>query len=552
MNNRWTVAKSGVDYKRSVFPMKSDHKTTFDAGVFVPIFLQEILPGDTVKMKMNYVVRQSTMLKPVMDNSYIDTYFFFCPWRVIWKHLPEFFGENNSGAWVPTTNYTIPKISFTSVGAKSVADYLGVPPGTYSSLTINALPFRAYAKIWNDFFRDENVNTPAANSDGDTTITGTGSVQHPDQNATAYVTGAYAGGSLCPVNKYHDMFTSCLPTAQKALLPVSVPIAGNAPIVAETNLHSMTQGLKFACATNAGYSGDYSLVTENPSGANAGSVYTSNSTTSKSLIGQINRTNLVADLSSVTMATINDLRFAFQLQKFYEKNARGGTRYIEFLKSQYGVTSSDARLQRSEFLAGHHDPLNVGTVFQTSASGGTSTPQANEAAYSVTGSSSEYFVKSFEEHGYLMGFACVRTDHTYQNGLEKLWTRTNVTDIFLPVFSQIGEQPVYSYQITLPSSGPSSSVFGFNEAWCEYRYMPNRISSEFRASYTTPLTMWHYADNFITAPSLNTAFMHETKVNIDRTLAVTGQSQYIGDFYFDETIARVMPLYSVPGLIDHY
>lgn len=551
--NRWTIAQSSVDMKRSIFPMKSDHKTTFDSSVLVPIYLQEILPGDTMKMDLSYVCRQSTLLKPVMDNSYLDIYFFFVPWRLVWDHTKEFFGENNSSAWIPSTTYTLPQITFGAVSAKSVADYFGVPTGTYGSgLTINHLPFRSYVKIWNDFFRDENLQTPASLYTGDATVTGSSVVALPDADSTSYVTNAALGGSLCPVNKYHDRITSCLPLPQKGVA-VTLPMQGNAPVMAglSSSLHSMNNSIILGTNTG-GYTGKYNLMVNNPSSTSGGLVEAS-STSSSSSTFSLTKSNLYADLSQVTAATINDLRFAFQLQKYYERLARGGSRYIEYIRSMYGVTSSDARLQRSEFLGGKHFPLNVGTVFQTSESTANGSKQANEAAYSVTSDNGSYFTKSFEEFGYVIGVCCVRTDHTYQQGLEKLWTRKNVTDIYNPLFANIGEQPVYTYELWCNSlTIVNKAVFGFNEAWSEYRYKENRVSGEFRSNYAQSLDIWHYADNFLTQPSLNSDFIHETKSNINRTLAVTTQNQFIADFYFDCTMARVMPMYSTPGLIDHH
>lgn len=566
-NSRFSVTPS-IDIKRSRFDRSCGHKTTFNAGKLVPIFIDEVLPGDTFEMKTSAVVRGSTPIYPVMDNANIDIYYFYTPTRLLWEHWKEFNGENTTSKWEQTTEYSIPQIipprapeSNNGWQKGTLADYMGMPtnisggtPGTVY-WSANALPFRAYCLIWNEWFRDQNLQDPVTIDLGDSAILGanqstSGSITMQNQNALN-------GGNLLPVNKYHDYFTSALPDAQKGPA-VLLPLGTTAPVVTgeifEANgndpLHfQKADGSKFDSSRNVSLQYD-----NNPliAGLNLTASMTGAITQQSD---EITPNNLHADLSQATSATINELRLAFQIQKLFERDAIGGTRYREILQAHFGVTSPDARLQRPEYLGGERIPINIDQVIQTSASQEGTTPQGNTGAYSLTGNQGSYFKHSFVEHGYILGLACVRTEHTYQQGLERMWSRKDRFDFYWPVLANIGNQAILNKEIYLTDNAEQNEeAFGYQEAWAEYRYKPSRVSGAFRSNIKEgSLDAWHYADYYSSLPMLSDEWIRETAANVDRTLAVQSEleDQYIADFWFKITCTRPMPIYSIPGMIDH-
>nr|WNN13427.1 MAG: major capsid protein [Gokushovirinae sp.] len=499
-----------------------------------------------------------TLLTPMMDNVYLDTYYFFVPNRLVWKHWKEFNGENTESAWIPETTYEVPQItspagSGWAVG--TIADYFGIPTGV-PNLSVSALPFRAYALIMNEWFRDQNLSDPLVVPDDDATVAGV--------NTGTFVSDVAKGGKPYIACKYHDYFTSCLPSPQKGP-DVAIPVAsaGNLPVVAlSQNIPSSNfpmPAVKMVRSTGN--------PVKNSSGHNVDTFFTGNVSSqdaSPLMIGTYNSYNdltlapsnlwAVAD-GNASAATINQLRLAFQIQKLYERDARGGSRYIEILKSHFGVTSPDARLQRPEYLGGNRVPININQVIQQSGTGsGSSTPQGTVVGMSQTTDSHSDFIKSFTEHGFIIGVMVARYDHTYQQGLDRLWSRKDRFDYYWPVFANIGEQAVKNKEIYAQGNKQDDEVFGYQEAWADYRYKPNRVTGEMRSAYAQSLDVWHLADDYSQRPSLSDSWIREDKTNIDRVLAVTSanSNQFFADIYVQNRATRPMPMYSIPGLIDHH
>ena len=541
-----------IDIKRSTFNRTTQHKTSFNAGSLIPFFVDEVLPGDTFNVKTSLVVRMSTPIHPVMDNAYIDTYYFYVPNRIIWKHWKEFNGENTESKWVSQTEYNVPTIKAPSGGwtKGTIMDYMGIPTNV-NNIEVSHLPIRAYVKIWNEWFRDQNNQDPAYNVEDDSNYTGL--------NSGNYQNSAYKGALPLPVAKYHDYFTSALPEPQKGpavLLPLgdSAQVWGNGDPIYFTNATATTgSGIMGNVGNTIGsYStdGNYRLKLNNVSAAGSIGIAQKGDVNANSQT--IENAGLYADLSTATAATINQLRQAFQIQKLYEKDARGGTRYREILKNHFGVTSEDGRQQVPEYLGGNRIPINVSQVLQTSSTDATS-PQGNTAAYSLTGNYSDSFIKSFTEHGFIIGVLCVRTEHTYQQGIERFWNRKRRFDYYWPTLANIGEQAILNKEIYAQGTNADDEAFGYQEAWADYRYKPNRVSGAMRSNYAQSLDVWHYGDDFASLPTLQNDFIKETTANIDRTLAVTSsvEDQFIADILIENMCTRPMPLYSVPGLIDH-
>lgn len=537
-----------INITRTRFKMPQNVKTTFNAGQLIPLRVIEILPGDTFSVTQNSVVRMSTPIKPVMDNAWIEIMHFFVPTRLTWEHWPEFNGENNSSYWTQPVEYTIPQLTAPAGGWANgtIADYMGIPTGI-QGISINALPVRALCQIWNDWFRDENLQQPTFINKGDETTEGT--------NGSNYITDAVTAGQPLPVAKIHDYFTSALPQPQKGE-DVLLPLGNTAPVVGNgTALGVTLDGINTAMLSK-----DTGISTAKTSVYKAGNIPLTG-LTDLSGVGAFGvttdatKSGIIADLSEATAATINQLRQAFQLQKMFEKDARGGTRYTEILKNHFGVTASDARLQRAEYLGGQRVPITMQQVNQTSSTDATS-PQGNTAAYSLTADVHHAFTKSFEEHGYVITVAFVRTQHTYQQGINKMWSRKSRTDFYMPVFANIGEQPILNKEIYAQGNEKDEEGFGYQEAWAEYRNTPNIITGQFRSNYAPNggLDIWHYADYFTSLPTLGSDFIKETTANIDRTLAIQSDTthQFLGDFYFETIATRPMPMYSIPGLIDHH
>lgn len=543
-----------LEITRSRFKRDQDIKLTFDAGQLIPFYVDEVLPGDTFSIDNVGLVRMSTPIFPVMDNCYLDYYYFFCPDRILWEHWKEFMGEVTDEPWVQQTEYTVPQLKIKGGTAEnkfplenSILDYMGVPTkiiGATGELDINALPIRAYVKIWNEWFRDQNVDNPAINTDKDADVT----YKDSGKNATleTILQEAYTGGRPLPVNRFHDYFSSTLPSPQRSAESVTIPMLGNAPIKVYTD-NEMKNILPYIVGT--GNLSGFAMIKEGVASNEQKAIkttYDANVTGGTGYMG--------ADLSAVTGATINQLRQAFQVQKYFEELARGGSRYREQIYSLFRTRISDKTVQIPEYLGGDRIMINMNQVIQTSGTTETS-PQGNVAAMSVTGFGKSAFTKSFEEHGFVIGVCCVRHDHTYQQGLERMFSRKNKLDYYFPVFANLGEQAVLKKELYAQGTDTDNEAFGYQEAWADYRMKPNRICGAFRSNATGTLDSWHYGDNYTNTPALSQEWMKEGSAEIARTLAVentVNEPQFIADFLVKNTTVRPMPMYSVPGLIDHH
>lgn len=554
--------------QRSVFDRSSSHKFTFNVGELIPFYVDEVLPGSTHQIRTSKMVRLQTPATPFMDDLYLDTYYFFVPNRLIWDKWKEFQGENNTSKWIPTADFTVPQINLPEVeGQKalfpigSIGDYMGLPAGNkegnYTSaegggvglsfsplyyqntspVSFNALPFRAYALICNDWFRDQNLSDPLWVPTGSDTYTAAYDFSGcPD----SVVFGNHEvlkrqalGGRPYRVCKYHDYFTSALPSPLKGA-DVKVPVS----------LTTTDSNFKvFDNATDKTYY---------ISRSTAGALVTSNSAPSASdgvlLSGVLTDGN--AGIS------INDLRLAFATQAQYERDARGGTRYTEVLRSNFGVISPDASLQRSQYLGGNHFRINVNQVVQQSSGGGDANSFLGDvAAFSATADSNGDFIQSFTEHGFIIGVCCARYNHSYQQGAERFWFRKKRFDYYMPSFANIGEQAIKYGEIYLDPSSKTkidpSSVFGYQEAWAEYRMKPNRVSGEMRSQCTNTLDYWHLADNYVSPPYLSDGWIREDASNVDRVLTVSHSvaNQIFSDFYIDNKTTQPIPMYSIPATL---
>lgn len=546
VESHFALNPTRIDMSRSTFDRSASVKTSFNAGDIVPFFCEEVLPGDTFNVRSSKVVRMQTLLTPLMDNVYLDTYYFFVPNRLVWQHWKEFNGENTESAWIPQTEYSVPQIKAPAGGwnVGTIADYFGLPTGV-ENISVSALPFRAYALVMNEWFRDQNLQDPLVVPVDDATVTGV--------NSATFVTDVAKGGKPYIAAKYHDYFTSCLPAPQKGPdVTLSVASQGDLPVVVKNSLVSpYTSGSGMRLATQN--TSPWSFVSGS---LDVDSGYVNASGSSSSATIPVVPVNLWAQNSgNAIVATINQLRMAFQIQKLYERDARGGTRYIEVLKSHFGVTSPDARLQRPEYLGGKRVPINVNQVIQQSGTGsGSDTPQGTVVGMSQTTDSNDDFIKSFTEHGYILGVMVARYDHTYQQGIERHWSRKTRFDYYWPVFANIGEQAVLNKEIFAQGTAKDDEVFGYQEAWSDYRYKPNRVTGEMRSAYAQSLDVWHLADDYSSLPSLSDSWIREDKNTLDRVLAVksTVSNQLFADIYIQNRATRPMPLYSVPGLIDHH
>lgn len=532
-----------AEIRRAKFQRDFNLLTTMNEGDLVPIYLDEVLPADTFKINLNALVRMATPLYPVMDNAYMDFYFFFVPARLLWKHFQNLMGQNDSTFWAETTEYTTPVTTAPEGGwnVGTLADYFGIPTGV-NGLKVNSLPFRAYAKVWNEWFRDENLQQPVTQSMDDTTTTGV--------NTGTNLSDAEAGGLPLKVCKYKDYFTSCLPSPQKAAEPVQLPMTGNAQIVWPNSAEIMGDGEIFQDGggnlENIPINTNMKLAASKRNNKNGKSLVMFGGQTNAS---EVNYSTMLADLSTVTSTTINELRQAIAVQHIFERDARTGTRYKEILKGAWGVTSPDARLDRSEYIGGHRMPINVNQVIQTSSTDSTS-PQGNTGAYSMTTLSRNMCTYSATEHGYVLGLAAIRVDHSYQQGLSRLWTRNTRFSYYDPMLANLGEQAVLNQEIYAQGKPQDEEVFGYQEAWADYRYRTNMVTSEMRSTYAQTLDAWHYADKYGTLPTLSSSWIKEGTENIDRTLAVQSSNshQFICNFYYEQAWTRPMPIYSVPGI----
>lgn len=514
--------------------------TTMNEGDLIPIYCDEVLPADTAKIDLNALMRMSTPLYPVMDNCYCDFYFFFVPSRLLWEHFENLMGQNDSTFWAEPVEYTTPKTTAPSGGwnVGTLADYFGIPTGV-ANLQVNSLPFRAYAKIWNEWFRDENLQQPVTMSKTDATTAGS--------NTGTNLTDAEAGGLPLKVCKYKDYFTSCLPSPQKGSA-VTLPLGGPAK-VKMYNDRNLTQDFDKTIeliSTNYANPNMHNSVNDGEDYKNSVTLVSG-----KDKDDSINSESayLGADLSSVTATTINELRQAIAVQHILERDARTGSRYKEYLQGAWGVTSPDARLDRSEYIGGYRLPININQVIQTSATDTTS-PQGNTAAFSMTTMSRNMATYSATEHGFIIGLAAVRVDHSYQQGLPRMWTRSTRFSYYDPMLANLGEQAVLNQEIYAQGNAQDEEVFGYQEAWADYRYRTNMITGEMRSAYSKTLDAWHYADKYDKLPKLSSDWIKEGMENIDRTIAVQSEKsrQFICNFYFDQTWTRAMPIYSLPGL----
>lgn len=515
---------------RSTFNRSHGYKTTFDAGLLVPFFVDEALPGDTMSVRATTFGRLATPLHPIMDNMFIDYFFFAIPYRLVWANFQKFMGEQTNPG--DSTSYLVPtqtSPAVTGYGEQTLQDWLGLPtkvPG----LTHMALPLRAYNLCWNQWFRDENLQNSVVVDTGD----------GPD-NPTNY--------STLRRGKRHDYFTSCLPWPQKGPA-VQLPLGTSAVVkTAPANLLPVagTTAMLMRKATDGGVGGAAMLGI-----SNTGEVQNT-STALTSGVG-LYPSNLYADLSAATAATINQLRQAFQIQKIYERDARGGTRYTELIQAHFGVTSPDARLQRTEYLGGGTSNVNINPIAQTSNTSGSTTPQGNLAAMGVSSGHGIGFTKSFTEHCVVLGLMCARADLNYQQGLQRMWSRSTRWDFYWPALAQIGEQAVLNQEIyAVGSANPAQDIaaFGYQERYAEYRYKTSQVTGKFRSNTTTPLDSWHLAQNFGSLPALNSTFINDIPP-IPRIMAVPSEPQFLMDMYLNFQHARPMPVYGVPGNIDRF
>lgn len=535
---------------RSVFDRSHGYKTTFNSGYLVPFYVDEVLPGDSFKLTATLFARLATPIVPFMDNLYLETFFFFVPNRLVWDNWQKFNGEQKNPT--DSTDFLIPTVSGTNVQNQTLWDYFGLPTNVDKALKVNALPFRAYNLIFNEWFRDENLQESLKVPTGD----------GPD-NLSDY--------SLVRRGKRHDYFTSCLPWPQKGP-GVEISIGGSANVTG--SLSSWPGSISYNMTATGGatvnpstislplYPETVSASTGNSTEAIFGqAAFLTNGFTARTTRGNVTVTATrgdiggfgftgKADLSSAVPISINDLRQAFQIQKLYERDARGGTRYTEILRSHFGVISPDARLQRPEYLGGSSARISINPVQQTSATNDT-TPQGNLAAFGVASDSFHGFSKSFVEHGYVFGFVNVRADLTYQQGLNRMWSRQGRFDFYWPVLAHLGEQAVLNKEIYAQGTEDDDKVFGYQERYAEYRYYPGQITGKFRSTDPQPLDSWHLAQKFSSLPTLSPQFIQDNPP-VERVIAVQDEPQFLFDSYIRLKCARPMPVYSVPGLVDHF
>lgn len=533
---------------RSVFDRSHGYKTTFNSGYLVPFYVDEVLPGDSFKLTATLFARLATPIVPFMDNLYLETFFFFVPNRLVWDNWQKFNGEQKNPT--DSTDFLVPTVSGTNVQNQTLWDYFGLPTNVDKALKVNALPFRAYNLIFNEWFRDENLQKSLNVPTGD----------GPD-NLADY--------KLVRRGKRHDYFTSCLPWPQKGP-GVEISLGGTIPVSGDVSFYRQVGSYHVdSDVFSVSNWSDKVLFKETvpfPIGHKDDSwsgggpePFKGNFAPSDPHPDQISffagrygvtSDGFSADLSKATPISINDLRQAFQIQKLYERDARGGTRYTEILRSHFGVISPDARLQRPEYLGGSSARISINPVQQTSATNDT-TPQGNLAAFGVVSDSFNGFSKSFVEHGYVFGFVNVRADLTYQQGLNRMWSRQGRFDFYWPVLAHLGEQAVLNKEIYAQGTADDDKVFGYQERYAEYRYYPGQITGKFRSTDPQPLDSWHLAQKFSSLPTLSSQFVEDTPP-VERVIAVQNEPQFLFDSYIRLKCARPMPVYSVPGLVDHF
>lgn len=543
-----------MERPRSKFDRSHQLLTTINEGDLVPIYCDEVLPGDTARVHLNGLIRMSTPIYPVMDNAYMDTYFFFVPCRLLWEHWENMFGENDKNYWAEETEYSTPKCEIggqTGLNNGSIGDYFGLPTGVKNKISVNALPARAYAMIYNEWFRDENLEAPLMvgykkeDNGGkcENPIEFTIYANNPEKTAENNEANLYARPPA-KAGKFHDYFTSCLPSPLKND-PVEISLTGDAPVFGYNTIQD-TAKITDQIVLNQPWPtiGTTNFQNTEKAGKLTGKgTMTGGSYTAEAF--------LKADLSNVSGVSIQDLRMAIALQHIFEADARNGTRYREFLSGTWGVTSPDSRLQIPEYIGGQRIAINVNQVVQTSQTD-TTTGQAlgNTAAYSLTTCSKQMVDYAATEYGYIIGLAVVRVEHSYQQGLTTKWTRGGRFTYYDPRLAALGEQPVYNREIYAQGTTEDDEIFGYQEAWADYRYKPSYVTGEMRSNYQTSLDAWHYADDYNALPRLSAEWIQEGQQNIDRTIAVTSAKshQFLCDFYFTEDWYREMPIYSIPGI----
>lgn len=554
-----------MERPRSKFDRSHQLLTTINEGDLVPIYCDEVLPGDTAKVRLNGLIRMSTPIYPIMDNAYMDTYFFFVPCRLLWEHWENMFGENDTNYWAERTEYSTPtcEIGGTSgLNNGSIGDYFGLPTGVKNKIKVNALPARAYAMIYNEWFRDENLEAPLmvgykkTDDGGNENAAGNATKEYyvnKPEITTNTKEGTLYARFPAKAGKFHDYFTSCLPSPLKNS-PVEISLTGNAPIRLGqsdgTYLDYPTSiNMVVGSTQQSNKAGSLNYMKEyNKPGEKAQMEFsgTAGSTGSLSDGGW-----MYADLENVSGINIADLRMSIALQHIFEADARNGTRYREFLSGTWGVTSPDSRLQIPEYIGGQRIAINVNQVVQTSQTD-TNTGQAlgNTAAYSLTTCSKQMIDYAATEYGYIIGLAVVRVEHSYQQGLATKWTRGGRFTYYDPRLAALGEQPVYNKEIYAQGTAEDDEIFGYQEAWADYRYKPSYVTGEMRSNFQTSLDAWHYADDYNELPRLSAKWIQEGTENIDRTIAVTSAKshQFLCDFYFTEEWFREMPIYSIPGI----
>lgn len=533
-----------VYQKRSRFDRSFVRKMTFDEGKLVPFFVDEVLPGDTISLTVRDFCRLATPVAPFMDNLYLDKFFFFVPNRLVWEHWQNFCFEQEDPD--DSTDYVVPTCQLAGGtagenGIGTVWDYFALPTGLTNALNVNALPFRMYYLIWNEWFRDENLQKSVKIDKSDTNAVFKAD-RISDQPSWIFSSGTtYVNGfALAPRGKRFDYFTSALPFQQKGP-GVELSLSGNAFVydAQGVSIDGLSNPKEISVAGR--------LMTRELDGNWPHEVYEYNNT-NQSLFSQ-NRFSY-ADLSSVTGVTISSLRTAFQMQKFYERLARGGSRYTEVLTSFFGVVSPDSRLQRPEYLGGSSKMVNINPVAQTSSTGDV-TPQGNLAAYGVSASKYHAFTKSFVEHGYIIGLLEVRADLTYQQGINRMWLRSTVYDWYWPTFAHLSEQAILNAEIYAQGTDEDKGVFGYQERYAEYRYHPSEICGHFRSTYTKPLDVWHLSQKFDSLPTLSDQFIQD-KPPVERVVATKNYPHFLIDIGFKYHTTRAMPMYGIPGLVDHF